>query len=203
MQVSSTAETVYCYRQLPWPLLPMISQRVLHLFLISRRCFQFNLFIEVLYNLHNSVALCLHQHLSLKFLPAVKPRIPYQHLSHSSRPANSSTHYWTVHSLKYWRWSISDLLIASTCGYWPHARLDPCGALNLWVCSWQLHRNLGPCSDKTICSGVSPGFEFRSCFLLRTGHILNKLFMQLEVLVSKIYFYQEVLVNLASSFIEN
>ena len=93
-QVSGTAELLLwaAYE----PLIPMISRWVLCLFLISKRCFQFNLFIEVLYNLHDSVALCLHQHLSLKFLWAFKPRIPYQHLCQGSHPDNSSTCYWTV-----------------------------------------------------------------------------------------------------------
>ena len=88
-QVSDTAKTVYCWRVAS---LTSVTDD-LSKSLISKRCFQFNLFVEVLYNLHNSVVLCLHQHLSLKFLPAFKPRIPYQHLSQGSRPANSSTRY--------------------------------------------------------------------------------------------------------------
>ena len=76
------AETVYCYGQL---LLTSVTDDLLMglmSLLIGNICFQFDLVIEVLYNLHDSVVLCLHQHLSLKFLPAFKPRIPYQHLSH-------------------------------------------------------------------------------------------------------------------------
>ena len=39
---------------------------------------------------------------------------------------------------------------------------------------------------------MSPGFEFKSCFLLWTGHTL-----------SKSYFHQQVLEDLASSLLEN
>ena len=40
------------------------------------------------------------------------------------------------------------------CDYWPHAQLDPCEVLNVWVCNLQLHRILGPCIVFVLCRPV-------------------------------------------------
>ena len=103
------------------PLLPVTSRWILCLFLISERCFQFDLFIEALYNLHNLVALCYN---------GIQAKGYFQHLSLRYCPA-ASTHSQSVPGLKYWRWTLPNWLTASPCDYWPHTWLDPCGALNL------------------------------------------------------------------------
>ena len=115
--------------------------RVLRLFLISKRCLQFDWFI---YSFVQSTRYDCSQHLSLMFWSAFKPGI-VKHTGHSLGASLST--------------DIPKCLI----GYHQYLRLlashrlDPCKALNLGsVCSQQLHGNMGPCSP------LLPGENFNS-----------------------------------------
>ena len=51
-------------------------------------------------------------------------------------------------------------------------------------------------------SGVSPAFQFRSCFYCETGDIIKKWLIQSVAFLPKIYFHQHTLLEFAHSLIE-